>query len=720
MSGRLSNSSSSKDQRESLAEAVRQAGLRNETDFLENSAPPPNPEPASPAVDDRVIDPAAPAPVLGPPAPKKKKYKARKYSGPPVQNTVQKQQHLQHTEFEPRSSRERGSNSSSRSQTVSDRSTSRRRTRQLPRPSQQSQPVRSTQQVSSGIIRHLLEALVVLALAVTLFRTFALEGFMISTGSMAPAFRGYHYRIVCPDCQIQFAWTATEKNHRFPIRALSHDVKTEKTKGGETAQISGSNKSSGSSKIVCPNCNYQHISSSNLVINEGDQLLADKLAFEWHPPSRWASVIFRNPHRPTQAYAKRIVGLPGEVITLKDGDVYVKNEIQRKCLAEQRQMRVLVSDSNYQPQFQDDDFRNCWQPVGSNGTPSWQQQESGYRFEPSTENDQRSEQNSELNTGNWLVYRRWVRLGGSEKKTVLLQQWPRDVSLPTENAPLQYDQVKKVLSCRGALSAEVMQKLKKVSVDRPFHAALEELFNISHMRPITDQLAYNQISGRPYFPVRDLMIELDVEPESLQSLLTLCINDGEYDFACQFDFSARTVQLHAHGNSTSLRAGQLPDLQFNQLVKIEMSVMDRQVLVCIDGQLVFEPYAYRNRSQENQTQEATAGDPEVPLRPVRIGAAGGPIVLKRIRVYRDLYYRPKDRSQAPKQFHLQENELFVLGDNSEVSIDSRHWPAGSVNKHLLIGRPLILHLPSKKKTINLGPVSTQIRVPDLQRIRLLE
>ena len=93
--------------------------------------------------------------------------------------------------------------------------------------------------------------------------------------------------------------------------------------------------------------------------------------------------------------------------------------------------------------------------------------------------------------------------------------------------------------------------------------------------------------------------------------------------------------------------------------------------------------------------------------------------LNRIRVYRDLYYRSRDGEQIAREFRLGEDELFVLGDNSEVSVDSRHWASGAVNEQLLIGRPLILHLPSQKKTIHLGPISTQIRVPDLERVRLL-
>jgi len=605
----------------------------------------------------------------------------------------------------------------------SKQSASRSRRNKHPQPNQRTSPQRleTQQRQSSGMVRHLLEALVLLALAVTLFRTFALEGFMISTGSMAPTLRGYHYRIVCPDCQFQFAWTATEKNPRFPVRTLANNDVNNKA-----------NHSTEETKIICPNCNYSHISSSNLVINEGDQLLVDKLAFEWNTPKRWSAVVFRNPHRPTQAYAKRIIGLPGEVIALKNGDVYVQGKIQRKNLVEQKQMRILVSDSKYRPQFQDDNYQDCWQSTSIHNIKPWTKQETGYRFEPVSTSERDPEDKK-----TWLVFQRWVRSGGIEKHTIPLRQWPGDVPLPTGNAPITYNEIKKTISCRGALPAEMILKLKNLSTDHSFHSALEKLFHISHTRPITDQLAYNQTSGQLSNPVRDLMLQLDVVPESPQAQLTLCMNDGEYDFSCLFDFASREVKLNTHGNPKPLRTGHLPELRFEEPIQIEMSVMDRQVLVAVNGVLVLEPYAYRSTSihepaiskdstapQLSTSQEKTTPvAPQAPLKPIRIGAAVAPVKLKRIRVYRDLFYRSRKQNPSSHEplheYRLQKDELFVLGDNSEVSVDSRDWPAGSVNKNLLIGRPLILHLPSKKQSIQLGPVSTQIRIPDLDRIRML-
>ncbi len=47
---------------------------------------------------------------------------------------------------------------------------------------------------------------------------------------------------------------------------------------------------------------------------------------------------------------KRIVGLPGEIVDIRNGDVYINGEIARKTLAEQRVMAILVHDTEWKPE----------------------------------------------------------------------------------------------------------------------------------------------------------------------------------------------------------------------------------------------------------------------------------------------------------------------------------------------------------------------------------
>lgn len=569
-------------------------------------------------------------------------------------------------------------------------------------------------------VRNLLETLVLLALAVTVFRTFVVEGFMITTGSMAPALYGYHYRVQCPDCGMEFAVNADVRNaSELPAVAAAQTMPQHSPfddPGGDPfgSGTAGSETSSQSGELTaaplaatgsrCPNCQYAHIQLKDRVINEGDQLLVDKQAFVWKKPERWNSVVFRNPTRSTQAYAKRIIGLPGEVLKLEGGDVYVGGNIQRKTLADQRQIRILVSDSRYQPQLHDANWRGPWQPNDDIAAACWERSGEGWRCTPP------SDVNPDTSTR--LNFAHWVREGGSSKFTVPLQRWPGDIPLPTPDANVQYDAASKQISCLGALPADVLEKLISVSSDPQFQQAIERLFVRSHRQPVSDHLAYNPNSRLPRRHVRDLMLELDVKPDAVQSQLRVGLNEGRFQFVCDFDFAAETAELRIDGKPTTLRSGSLPERQFEEPVKIEVSLFDRQVLVAVDGQVLFEPYAYREA-------ETPSAPPAVPF---FVAARGTPLTILRQRVYRDVYYRALthyEADQQPPEYRLGPDEYFVLGDNSAVSFDSRHWPAGSISGSLLIGRPFILHLPSRKAQIALGPYELKFRSPEWHRVRLL-
>ena len=55
-------------------------------------------------------------------------------------------------------------------------------------------------------VRSAIELAICFVIAVIMLRAFVLEGYLISTGSMAPGLVGFHRRIVCPACQHDFAF----------------------------------------------------------------------------------------------------------------------------------------------------------------------------------------------------------------------------------------------------------------------------------------------------------------------------------------------------------------------------------------------------------------------------------------------------------------------------------------------------------------------------------
>ena len=61
-----------------------------------------------------------------------------------------------------------------------------------------------------------------------------------------------------------------------------------------------------------------------------DRIFADKLVTMLRRPERWEVMIFRFPLDERRLYVKRLVGLPGETLTVQGGDIWIDGAIARK------------------------------------------------------------------------------------------------------------------------------------------------------------------------------------------------------------------------------------------------------------------------------------------------------------------------------------------------------------------------------------------------------
>jgi signal peptidase I len=59
----------------------------------------------------------------------------------------------------------------------------------------------------------------------------------------------------------------------------------------------------------------------------GDYLIIDELSLRFRNPQRGEVVVFKYPKNPSQRYIKRIIGLPGETVEIKDGKVLMENKV---------------------------------------------------------------------------------------------------------------------------------------------------------------------------------------------------------------------------------------------------------------------------------------------------------------------------------------------------------------------------------------------------------
>lgn len=59
---------------------------------------------------------------------------------------------------------------------------------------------------------------------------------------------------------------------------------------------------------------------------DGDQLIVDKISYRFHAPKRFDVVVFPYRYEENKRFIKRIIGLPGEKVQIKDGEVYIDDQ----------------------------------------------------------------------------------------------------------------------------------------------------------------------------------------------------------------------------------------------------------------------------------------------------------------------------------------------------------------------------------------------------------
>lgn len=201
------------------------------------------------------------------------------------------------------------------------------------------------------LIYHNLEWILTALASTLVFIVFIMQVYRIPTGSMADTLRGAHFRLRCEQCGYPYNYDFSPQ--RYGVR--------ENTVPRGDVYIRDS--------VRCPSCGFayevgrkgsdgrlyktqggQIVPVERRTVYKGDQIFVLKSIYQFFEPKRWDVVVFKNPLEPAIHYIKRLVALPGEMIEIRDGDIYIDGRIARKPPKVQEEMWMPVYVNDFQPE----------------------------------------------------------------------------------------------------------------------------------------------------------------------------------------------------------------------------------------------------------------------------------------------------------------------------------------------------------------------------------
>jgi signal peptidase I len=247
--------------------------------------------------------------------------------------------------------------------------------------------------------------------------------------------------------------------------------------------------------------------------------------------------------------------------------------------------------------------------------------------------------------------------------------------------------------------------------------------------PIRDEYGYNGGDPVAAEAVHDFMVECDIEVMQGNGAVLCGLTDGYDQVVAEFpvwgdrdvprEMETRLWQRGAPASpplSLSVDAAQIignapgASLQAGRRYHVELAFVDRRATLTVDGAALFPPVDL----------PAVANRPGV-VKPAFLGARGVKLTVRNFRLLRDIHYTQAGRNAVQgKGVRLEAGQYFVLGDNSPNSEDSRYWPdRGTVPARNLLGKPFLVHMPSRITSCDFLGRHGLCQEPDWERIRWL-
>ncbi|HVJ86408.1 MAG TPA: signal peptidase I [Caulifigura sp.] len=526
-------------------------------------------------------------------------------------------------------------------------------------------------------LRDTVESIVFALILAFLFRTFEAEAFVIPTGSMAPTLYGRHKETTCTKCGSHIVVGASDE-FNAEIGSLYQDTR-----------LVGA---------LCPNCRYENTQLKDALAFNGDRILVNKFPYEIGEPNRWDVFVFKYPQEPDINYIKRLVGLPGETIRIRQGDLYLwdgkKEQILRKPNpAKQRALQMTVYDDRHAPtELIKAGWPERWASVKKDANGDW------------------------TPTDTWMHHQeqRVFRLDGDDLKEPAWLRYRHYNSRPEDWEAFENNQ-------------PVQPRLELIADFCPYNA----VWGQGDPRAIDTRNVGGVDQGA--FWVGDLTLSGTIDLSSIKTggelILELC--EGVHIYRCRIDLTNGAAKLFEINQGLNNEERQVAEaatpLSTEGKYGISFANVDNRVCLWVNDTLVdFGDAAKFDRDAGTGVSLPQRTD----LEPAGIALRGASGIVRDLVIQRDVYYRAGDvqtdslahdleelvadvdayrqkynsRAQYDEnEFKVDDDGFLAFGDNSPRSKDSRLWgEPHSVARRLLVGRAFYIYWPHGVPFLNNG------------------
>jgi len=225
-------------------------------------------------------------------------------------------------------------------------------------------------------------------------------------------------------------------------------------------------------------------------------------------------------------------------------------------------------------------------------------------------------------------------------------------------------------------------------------------------------LAYNGKDSYTDEYSSDLKFAFALTPRAPDGKIVIRLGKYNRTYRAEINFDDTCRIIDESNNDSVLTEKQLPKFKSADSLHVSFSLVDHKF------ELIVGDHNLQHLGPD--TPEAWGYDPKNRqfLSSVQIAVQGDPFILENVILYRDVHYTSSangqpGRATEGRPFTLQDDEFYVLGDNSPQAHDSRFWDtpyplsdgtqyrAGIVPRNYLFGPAYKIYWPPERS----GPLN---------------